>query len=359
MPHRAIEITYYEELGVTPDASSEQIRDSFRLLVRLLHPDQQTDQQLKDSAERQMRKLNRIYAVLSDPDRRRHYDDSLEEERLAPTIIFGPPPEGKVQRLMARFAWVGAVVITVAFLIWLAADSPVAPPPVQVLDRPGNAQPPAPAGASSRDPVAELQALRSDLVVAQAERDAAIRELSRSCGQSLRTQNVDPLIEDRRPLSPPPSISAALTQLPISAAPNPAAVIEKPAPDPPAPQSAPSAQPFTGFWFYSRPADGQHSSNGALYPPEYIEASITEQGSLVRGSYRARYLIVDRAIPPDVNFEFTGTPNGLGLACPWTGPGGAKGRITLNRMQVDWKTSELGSMQGLVVGTATLTRRMD
>jgi hypothetical protein len=65
-----------------------------------------------------------------------------------------------------------------------------------------------------------------------------------------------------------------------------------------------------------------------------------------------------------VNFEFTGTPNGLGLACPWTGPGGAKGRITLkissdNRMQVDWKTSELGSMQGLVVGTATLTRRMD
>ena len=61
---RASEITYYEELGVASDASSEEIRDAFRALVRLLHPDQQTDEQLKDIAENQMRKLNRIYAVL-------------------------------------------------------------------------------------------------------------------------------------------------------------------------------------------------------------------------------------------------------------------------------------------------------
>src|SRR5258708_2668158 len=107
MPQRASEITYYDELGVAPDASPEHIRDSFRLLVRLLHPDQQTDQQLKDSAERQMRKLNRIYAVLSDPDRRCRYDDSLEEDRLAPAIVFGPPAEMpaemKARRLMTRF----------------------------------------------------------------------------------------------------------------------------------------------------------------------------------------------------------------------------------------------------------------
>ncbi len=65
---RAGEITFYEELGVSSAASSQEIRDSFRTLARLLHPDQQTDPHLKDVAEKQMRKLNRIYAVLSDPD---------------------------------------------------------------------------------------------------------------------------------------------------------------------------------------------------------------------------------------------------------------------------------------------------
>jgi hypothetical protein len=124
------------------------------------------------------------------------------------------------------------------------------------------------------------------------------------------------------------------------------------------------AEPFAGFWFYARPSQGQHNSNSTLYPPEFIETWISERGGVVRGRYRARYQIVDRAIPPDVNFEFTGTPNGLGLVCPWTGPGGAKGQITLkitgeNGMQVDWNASQLGSMQGLVVGTAKLTRRID
>jgi hypothetical protein len=363
MPHRVTDFSYYDDLGVAPDATAEQIHDSFRLLVRLLHPDQQMDQQLKESAERQMRKLNRIYAVLSDPDRRRRYDDSLEEDRLAPTIIFGPPSEGNVQRIMARFAWVGAIVITVVFLMWLVTDGTVTPP-VQGFDHPGIAVPAPPAGASVRDPLAELAALRSDLLIAQAERDAALRELSRSCGQPVKARNFESPIERPRPAFPPPSLSAAFTEPSLPPDPAPPSANEQPALDPRASQPAPDAQPFAGFWFYARPAEGQHNNNSALYPPEFIEASITEHGGLVQGTYRARYLIVDRAIQPDVIFEFAGTANGLGLVCPWTGPGGAKGRISLriasdNRLQIDWKTNQLGSTQGLVVGTATLTRRTD
>ena len=55
-----------EELGVAQNAPPEEIKDSFRALVRILHPDHQTDPQLKEIAERQMRKLNGIYAVLSE-----------------------------------------------------------------------------------------------------------------------------------------------------------------------------------------------------------------------------------------------------------------------------------------------------
>src|SRR5271166_4933212 len=118
MPHWAGEITFYEELGVAPDASPEQIHDSFRSLVRLLHPDQQTDEQLKEIAERQMRKLNRIYAVLSDSDRRRRYDDSLEDDLRPPTIIFSPSSDLQVGRLMSRLVWVGAGLVGVVLLIW-------------------------------------------------------------------------------------------------------------------------------------------------------------------------------------------------------------------------------------------------
>ena len=80
------EITFYEELGLDPGATPQQIRDAFRALVRLLHPDQHPDPQLKEIAERQMRKLNRIYAVLSDPDSRRRYDEVMLDDP-GPTMI--------------------------------------------------------------------------------------------------------------------------------------------------------------------------------------------------------------------------------------------------------------------------------
>ena len=79
------DITFYEELGVEPGAAAEHVRETYRSLVRLLHPDQQTDPQLKAIAETQMRKLNRIYAVLSDPGRRAKYDQLLRGASQPPS----------------------------------------------------------------------------------------------------------------------------------------------------------------------------------------------------------------------------------------------------------------------------------
>src|SRR5580700_977826 len=108
--HRPGGINFYEELGVAADASPEEIRDAFRSLARLLHPDQQTDNQLKETAERQMRKLNPIYAVLSDPEKRRRYDEDLLEDYSAPIILNGPPPR-TLNRAIGKLVWVGAILL--------------------------------------------------------------------------------------------------------------------------------------------------------------------------------------------------------------------------------------------------------
>ena len=125
-PDRPNQISFYDELGVSANASAEEIRIAFRTLARLLHPDQQTDPQLKEMAERQMQRINPVYAELSDPERRKRYDEDLEDGYL-PTIIVGPPPVRDFRKYIGRGAWVGAILVTTSVLVWLASENPVMP----------------------------------------------------------------------------------------------------------------------------------------------------------------------------------------------------------------------------------------
>lgn len=62
---------YYQILGVTKDASEEQIKRAYRKLAMKYHPDHAKGDK---SAEEKFKKISEAYAVLSDKDKRKQYD---------------------------------------------------------------------------------------------------------------------------------------------------------------------------------------------------------------------------------------------------------------------------------------------
>ena len=65
--------THYETLGITPKATSDQVRRAYRALARQHHPDVSP---APDAAAR-FAQVQTAYAVLIDPERRLQYDAAL------------------------------------------------------------------------------------------------------------------------------------------------------------------------------------------------------------------------------------------------------------------------------------------
>lgn len=63
---------YYETLSVAKRASADEIKSSFRKLARKHHPDLAKD---KKAAEEKFKEINEAYEVLSDPEKRKKYDE--------------------------------------------------------------------------------------------------------------------------------------------------------------------------------------------------------------------------------------------------------------------------------------------
>lgn len=61
---------YYEVLGVNRSASAEELKSAFRSLARQYHPDMNKEA----DAEERFKEINEAYAVLSDTEKRRAYD---------------------------------------------------------------------------------------------------------------------------------------------------------------------------------------------------------------------------------------------------------------------------------------------
>jgi curved DNA-binding protein CbpA len=74
---------YYEVLGVSRDASPNDIKRAFRRLVQLYHPDRNPD----PSALETIQTINEAYDVLGDEKQRTEYDVSLNN----PYATYIPP----------------------------------------------------------------------------------------------------------------------------------------------------------------------------------------------------------------------------------------------------------------------------
>jgi len=81
---------YYETLGVSKTASSDEIKSSFRKLARKHHPDLAKD---KKAAEEKFKEINEAYEVLSDLEKRKKYDEYGANWQHAGNG-FPPPPSG-------------------------------------------------------------------------------------------------------------------------------------------------------------------------------------------------------------------------------------------------------------------------
>ena len=63
---------YYEVLGVSKEATPEEIRKAYKKLAIKWHPDKHVDD--KKEAEEKFKEIAEAYSVLSDPDKKKEYD---------------------------------------------------------------------------------------------------------------------------------------------------------------------------------------------------------------------------------------------------------------------------------------------
>jgi hypothetical protein len=166
----------------------------------------------------------------------------------------------------------------------------------------------------------------------------------------------------RHAANTPPSTVPVATQLATAMPPPIVVPFPTPIAVPPATAAVvPARQTLAGTWYYARPP--RSNSSRQSYPPEYIEAVIREEtGGVVQGRYRARYQVTDKAISPEVVFQFSGPSEADSARLNWLGVGGSRGEVQLkllteNTLQVAWVANDLGKTQGLGSGTAVLVRR--
>jgi hypothetical protein len=355
-------MTYYEELGISADAAEEDIRQAHRRLVKLLHPDQQTNDDLRRMAELQLTRVNSLVEQLLDPTQRRIYDLSIRAPLPQP-VPASVPRDVSNETIQQgwRYAVAGVAIALIAWIFTSASPTDVVRS-VTAGVMPGSvsaaAAPAQGADKSKASPKAPLKPMPAPQIAPRP---------SFAMGKPLDRERAGNEIKSAEAVvpataTPPPVASAAPVNHPDPSL-SPSTSLDGRSVARAAPSSTTEQPGLSGVWLYA----GGKSTGGEdekLYRPEYIELRISEDpAGALYGEYRSRYAVTDLPISPAVNFTFHGNP-AAGAELPWKGPKGSSGTVVLkllhrNAMRVDWKVSQAGdSGVGLEFGTAILVRRL-
>src|SRR5438874_8895151 len=133
----AMRMDYYAELGVDRTATPQEIRQAYRRLVRLVHPDHCDDEALRPLADQRMKRLNGILEALMDPAERARYDYALAGRM----VIALPLPHGDLEAPVPppRWFWPLAAVLLLAGFIslgWIPQSRPGAGGAISVAAQP-------------------------------------------------------------------------------------------------------------------------------------------------------------------------------------------------------------------------------
>jgi len=140
------ERTHYQVLGVSAEASADEIRRAYRARMRAVHPD--VNANVTDESQR-ITEINLAWKTLSSPQSRRAYDSSVLTTTNTSVSSGARSAETFITYSPARFPWrgmiiasvIGAALVLVAHgvigaalvLVAHAMTSPSAPRPVDQL----------------------------------------------------------------------------------------------------------------------------------------------------------------------------------------------------------------------------------
>jgi molecular chaperone DnaJ len=96
-------VNYYQTLEVHSQATQQEIKQAYRRLVKLFHPDTQTETADRDK----IIQINTAYEVLSNPRSRRSYDLGLLSEQSDRCSVSREQRTARVQREYQRYRQTG------------------------------------------------------------------------------------------------------------------------------------------------------------------------------------------------------------------------------------------------------------